>query len=127
VKQPGVIRRTCSILAELMGGMIHDRRSLVKAHGVELAAADRYIRELLQVPGVGSHREGKALKISWVGIETGLRVMVSAQVADLLFQLATVGLYGDTRATVAERLIDQGLERFVEVPKLVPRGRRRAA
>lgn len=123
MKRPGIVQRTCAILADLMRGDVHDRHSLAQAHGVTLAAADRYIRELLKVPGVNAHRAGRKLRINWADATAGLRVLPSAQASDLLYQLAGFGIYGTTSAEVAERLIDQGLERFVPIPVLAPRQR----
>jgi hypothetical protein len=63
----GTVERTCDILAAVMCGRQFDRRSLAKAYGIRLAAADRYIRAVGAVPGVALVKTGKTLTVhfSW--------------------------------------------------------------
>lgn len=53
-----------------------------------------------------------------------IAVPISAQTAELLQELAALGIYGKTDYEVAARFIDQALERFVAAPVLRPRRRR---
>jgi predicted DNA-binding transcriptional regulator YafY len=62
-RESGVIQRTSCILADLVGGKVHDRHTISERFGVAVAAADRYIRHLQQVPGVVAVREGRRLAI----------------------------------------------------------------
>ncbi len=62
-RESGVIQRTSGILADLIVGKIHDRHTIADRFGVAVAAADRYIRQLQQVPGVVPVREGRRLAV----------------------------------------------------------------
>lgn len=121
-KNPGIVQRTCAILADLMAGRTHDRRSLAAVHGVELAAADRYIKHLATVPGVESVRTGRRLTIRWwPEPQTGhFRVELSEQTTDLIGELAQFGIYGRDSEEVARRFIDEGIQRFCARPALEP-------
>lgn len=55
----GTIARCASIIASLMSGAVHDRKTLSVHFGMTVASADRYIRELQRVPGVMSLRQGR--------------------------------------------------------------------
>src|SRR5262245_42377202 len=61
----GVIPRITKVLSELMGGVVYDRRTLAKAHGLTVAAADRYIRQIKAVPGVTVFRDGRTLRVKY--------------------------------------------------------------
>lgn len=115
MKRSGVVQRTCAILAELIGGREHDRQSIAAMHGVELAAADRYIKHLLSIPGVGSMRRKRRLFIHWAGVGYPLNGLpLSDQSIDLLHRLASFGVYGITPEQVAARFIDEGVQRFCQ-------------
>jgi predicted DNA-binding transcriptional regulator YafY len=62
-KESGVIQRTSAVLADLIGNVVHDRHTLSTRFGISLAAADRYIRQLQQVPGVVQERQGRRLLV----------------------------------------------------------------
>src|SRR4051812_43858740 len=62
-RESGVIQRTSSILADLVAGQVHDRHTIAKRFDIAVAAADRYIRHLQQVPGVVAVREGRRLAV----------------------------------------------------------------
>lgn len=62
-QESGVIQRTSSILADLVGGQVHDRHTIADRFGIAVAAADRYIRNLQRVPGVVAIREGRRLAV----------------------------------------------------------------
>lgn len=47
-----------------------------------------------------------------------LLVVLSGQSAELLERLAAYGIYGASPEEVAERFIDEGIQRFVETPRL---------
>jgi hypothetical protein len=51
-----------------------------------------------------------------------LRITVSAQSAQLLLQIASIGIYGRNQSEVAARFVDRALEQFIEAPKLNIRG-----
>jgi hypothetical protein len=123
MKRHGVVQRTCAILADLMAGRTHDRQSIAEAHGVELAAADRYIRHLASmVPGVEEKRDGRKLTIRWwPEPQSGhFRVELSEQTTDLIGELAQRGIYGRTPEEVARRFIDEGIQRFCAKPAIEP-------
>lgn len=47
-------------------------------------------------------------------------VTISGQSVDMLRELATRGVYGRTPAEVGGRFIEQTLQQFIELPKLIP-------
>jgi len=51
---------------------------------------------------------------------TRLEVTLAEQSVELLKELATRGIYGRTPAEVGGRFIEQVLQNFIDVPKLVP-------
>lgn len=53
------IERTLGAVADLLNGMEHDRRSLAGRLGIELAAADRYLRALSKMSGMKVIRRGR--------------------------------------------------------------------
>ncbi len=59
----GVIFNTSVLLAEVIGGTIHDRHTIANRLRIKVAAADRYIRHLQRVPGVVPDRRGRKLAI----------------------------------------------------------------
>jgi hypothetical protein len=61
----GTIETTCAVMTSLLRGHVYDRRSLARDFGVTVATADRYIRHLLDVPGVGSLKKGRMLVVSF--------------------------------------------------------------
>jgi hypothetical protein len=61
----GTIDRACSIFASLLRGGVFERNGLAQAHGMTVAAADRYIRALGQVPGVVTRKVGRKLLVSF--------------------------------------------------------------
>jgi hypothetical protein len=61
----GTIGTTCAILASLIRGAVHDRETIANAFGMELASADRYIRTLVEVPGVVSLKQGRRRTLRW--------------------------------------------------------------
>jgi hypothetical protein len=61
----GTIETTCAVVASLLRGHVYDRRSLARDFDVTPATADRYLRNLLDVPGVGSKRAGRMLVVSF--------------------------------------------------------------
>jgi predicted DNA-binding transcriptional regulator YafY len=62
-EERGVILRLTVILGDLLGGVVHDRHTIANKLGVALAAGDRYIRHLVNVPGVVASHEGRRLTI----------------------------------------------------------------
>lgn len=61
----GTIDRACGILAALLRGETFERNGLARAHGMTVAAADRYIRALGQVPGIVMRKHGRKLLVSF--------------------------------------------------------------
>ncbi len=57
--------RTCNVIASLMGGAHLDRLAISKALGVQLAAADRYMRSIAVVPGVTLYKAGRRLLVAF--------------------------------------------------------------
>jgi hypothetical protein len=55
-----------------------------------------------------------------------VHVTVSTQSEHLLTEIARKGIWGRSAAEVAGRLIDQALEKFIEVPKLAIPGPKKA-
>jgi hypothetical protein len=47
-------------------------------------------------------------------------VTLAGQSVDMLKKLATRGIYGRTPAEVGGRFIEQALQQFVDIPRLVP-------
>jgi hypothetical protein len=47
-----------------------------------------------------------------------VKITVSRQSADLLANIATMGIYGRNQSDVAARFVDEALQKFIEVPKL---------
>ena len=62
-EQFGIIQRTSAILADLIGGEIHDRQTISDKFKIAVAAADRYIRQLQRVPGVVQDCRGRRHRI----------------------------------------------------------------
>jgi hypothetical protein len=48
-----------------------------------------------------------------------VKITVSKQAADLLGQIAALGIYGRNDAEVASRFVEKELQQFVEAPRLV--------
>jgi hypothetical protein len=61
----GTIEQTCAILAALLRGQMFERNSLARAYGMTTASADRYIRSLVNVPGVVAKKHGRRLLVSF--------------------------------------------------------------
>jgi hypothetical protein len=57
--------RTIKLVNDLLVGWVHDRESVSKSIGVELAAADRYMLELAQMQGVRVDRRGRKKYLSY--------------------------------------------------------------
>jgi hypothetical protein len=50
-----------------------------------------------------------------------VRITVSRQSAELLNQIATMGIYGRNDAEVAARFVDKALQEFVQAPQITLR------
>jgi hypothetical protein len=61
----GTIERTCGVIDAIMRGAVFERNALARAHGMTVAAADRYIRSLQVVPGVTARKAGRKLFLSF--------------------------------------------------------------
>lgn len=61
----GTIETTCAVLTSLLRGGTYDRRSLAKDFGVTVATADRYLRHLVDVPGVVTLKRGRLRVVSF--------------------------------------------------------------
>lgn len=58
--------RTCDVIAQLMTTGAHlDRHQVAKALGVQVAAADRYMRSIALVPGVTLFKAGRRLLVAF--------------------------------------------------------------
>ncbi len=56
---------TCYVIASIMGGATYDRRDVAKLLGVNVAAADRYMRSIAAVPGVALLKSGRRLMVAF--------------------------------------------------------------
>lgn len=65
MRRSGTITRTCSVMASLIRGAIHDRHTIADGFGVTVASADRYIVALSTVPGVVALKSGRRLTVRW--------------------------------------------------------------
>lgn len=61
----GTVQRTCAIVESLVRGAIHDRHTIKAAFGMNVAAADKYIRAVSNIPGVILLKQGKRLTVRW--------------------------------------------------------------
>ncbi len=53
------------VLRDLMSGVTHSRHTVAARAEISLVTADRWIRELLQVPGCALSKNGKTTLIGW--------------------------------------------------------------
>jgi hypothetical protein len=65
MKNIGTISVAYSVLASLIRGAVHDRKTIADAFGMTVASADRYIRELIKLPGVVLRKKGRRLTVRW--------------------------------------------------------------
>lgn len=61
----GTIGTAYAVMASLLRGQTYDRHSLARDYGVTVATADRYIRNLVTVPGVVGAKRGRRLLVSF--------------------------------------------------------------
>jgi hypothetical protein len=71
-----VIAHTLTIVNDLLDGREHDRHSIAERIGVELAAADRYIRKFMKmkIHGVKIMRRGRLPVLKFVGRPAGQEI-----------------------------------------------------